>query len=46
MFGSKNIMRLRPRSLARYMAVSALRIRSSIVVASSGKSVMPMLAHT
>ncbi len=32
MFRSKNIARPRPRSFARYIAVSALRISSSIVV--------------
>ena len=46
MLTSKNIARPRPRSLARYMAMSALRISSSIDVLSSGNSVMPMLAQT
>jgi len=46
MFRSKNIARPRPISLARYIAVSALRMSSSMVCPSSGNSVMPMLAAT
>jgi hypothetical protein len=41
----KKVKRLRPRSLARYMAWSALRSSSLALLASRGNTVMPMLAE-
>ena len=43
MASSKKAMRLRPADLARYMAVSASRSRSSICWPALGNRVMPML---